>query len=135
MHEQTLLDHDVVRYDALRVGGTLEAPDDPWMFRLSNPEDVEDFWYNQRAVGEITKMALARQIQRRDAMTVAQRYELWSLSKDALLAALAGGGAPVLDAPAPGDAAAADADAAGGARGGGVKGRGRARRGRGGGRG
>ena len=43
-----------------------------------------------RPLAEITKMNLARRLQLRDQLTPAERDDLWSATKDVLLAALIG---------------------------------------------
>ena len=84
-YEDKLLCFEVIHFDSARIGEDV----DPWGFILSNPVDVETLCFNTRGVVDLTKMALARKLQLNDGTSDALRAELWQLSKDNLLAALA----------------------------------------------
>ena len=140
MHERQFLEHSVERFDAKRVSATSGYG---WSFIVdtSSGVDIEHWCYNNRHMGDHTKMSLARQLQARDGLSDDARNKLCALSRAGLLAMLrAGPGvapAAALAAYPPGPAPPAVPGRGRGGRGRGAKGDGRGRgggrRGRGGG--
>ena len=120
-----LLQHGVTAYSSSRVG----SEDAVWDYMLTDPADIEDVFFESRSVENLTKMALARQLQLRDNLSDDVRNRQWStLSKAHLTAAMLPvppAGVAVLAAPAVALAAAPLGGRGRGARGG----RGGARRG------
>ena len=144
MHEQRLLQHAVERFASMRTPATQGAA---WSFIVDlDAGECIEFWnYENRDMGDHTKMSLARQLQERDGLTDDVRDRAWALPRATLVAALAqpaaAGAVPaLLAARGRGRGALAGAGGGGGGAGvGGAKGRGRGRgvlaRGRGGRRG
>ena len=116
--ESRLLSHDVLAFKSRH----LNNPDQPWSYELSDAQDLEDCYISTRHGAELTKMALARQMQRILGHSDAQRDEEWKLQKDILVALyhavapVVGGG--VIGAALPAPAARGGARVRGGARGG-----------------
>lgn len=83
MYINDLLTLGLVRFNSKR----LEDPtgEHPWSFVLSERIDLEEHWFMQRPLSELTKMALARQLQKDNGWTDAYRDEMWRLKKAALL--------------------------------------------------
>ena len=128
IYERKFLDLCAERFESRRVGvndGNL------WRFILdeSSGVDIEHWNYNNRQMGDHTKMSLARQLQSRDGLSDDARNRIYSLSRAALLAMIRAG--PGVD---PAAALAAHPPPAGGRGGrgrGAVAGRAAGRRGRG----
>ena len=102
IHERDLLTHDVIVRRGHRLTyaeGADLGPD--WSFALDcEAENVEDYCFARRPLQMLTKMDLARMLQRRDGLTVCQRDAVWLLSKTVLTNALATGVAAAAPAPA-----------------------------------
>ena len=117
LHEARALQHGILVYTATRVG----ASDAPWDFVLTDPVDIEDAFVLSRPTETLTKMAIARQLQLRDALSDEARNRQWAaMTKTALLAVLVPPPAGVGAAPVPVALAAppgADAPGRGGGRG------------------
>ena len=60
-YESKVLDLEIERYKAVRLGESIERP---WEFLLTDASDIEDSFLESRAAADLTKMALARRIQR-----------------------------------------------------------------------
>ena len=90
-HEANLLNHKIVVFDAQRESGVEFGADASWFFLLENPVDIEECTFAKRAMPQLTKMALARQIQLRDGLTAAERNALWPLPKPTLVRHLVNG--------------------------------------------
>ena len=80
MHEARILHHDVQIYDIQRLDATC------WKFIASNLRFIEDHFCATVAVGNMSKMALARRCQVSEGLSDDQRNHLWGLTKVALLA-------------------------------------------------
>eukprot|EP00959_Pyramimonas_sp_CCMP1952_P006748 141085-Pyramimonas_sp.AAC.1 len=83
MHEEALLGHVVSRFRSR--GSTSSA--DPWELILSDPVDIEIYMRSQRTLQDHAKMDLARQLQLRDGLSVAQRYTPYGSSTKKAFAA------------------------------------------------
>ena len=124
LHEQAFLNHGLMRYTSQRVVDC----ESPWNFVLSDPTDAEDHFVDTRAeFGDLTKMALARFLQKRCNKTAEWRdRQFEDLTKQGLLNlvqfGLGGGGAG--PDPGAGGGAGGAAGAAPIAPGGGGRGRG-----------
>ena len=81
-HESCFLSHDIVVYDAARYDG------DSWQFLASNPRPLEQNFL-EIPLEQLTKCGLARRLQLQEGLSDAQRSELYSLTKLALLERLA----------------------------------------------
>ena len=79
--------------------------------RETSAADIEWRAFEDRALPQLTKMALARVLQLRDKFSDERRADRWQLSKSTLLAAVRGdGAAAAAAAPAAAAVAAAAAD-------------------------
>jgi len=94
-HEASMLLHDIVVYQTRRLafheGGLDFAMGASWTLALeSAPENIEDHAFEHRSTTtQLTKMALARQLQLRDGLSDDRRDLIWqTLDKDVLIAAL-----------------------------------------------
>ena len=85
-----MLQHDISHFDSYRLGDAGDTRTS-WTFQLQNEEDIEAAFIRSRPEKELTKMALARQLELRSNLGEAKRFELWKVSKDVLLAAYRAG--------------------------------------------
>ena len=87
-HEAQSLSHDIIRFSSKRVAD----PDHPWWFVLSDPTDIEEYFFASKQYVDHTKMVLARMLQLRGGETDAWRNEQWTaLTKNTLLNLVAPG--------------------------------------------
>ena len=93
LHERHFLDHNVSVCEGNRVSYDMGGDTGPdWSFVLSqDTHDVEQYCFSQRRFADLTKMALARQLQLRDGLTNEQRDALWALNKTTLMNSLVHG--------------------------------------------
>ena len=129
LHERHFLDLNVERFESRRTSvgeGAL------WTFivDVEAGTNLEQWSYEHRDFGDLTKMSMARQLQLRDGLTDDERNQAYALPKAVLIAALGG---PAEAAPPPpaaaAPAAAAPAAGVGADAGKGARGRGRGRSG------
>lgn len=99
LHEQALLQHNLIVY---KCRPTDVVGDATWALVLhEGGRDVEDHVFEARALADLSKMALARQLQLRDGLNNSERDARWRLLKKAqLIAALLGPGPAAGAAPA-----------------------------------
>ena len=84
MHETAFLNHNVLQWAAKRS----PDPGTPWNFILSDPCDIEQFFFDNSELADCTKICLARKLQIDGGHNDAWRnVQYTSLSKGALLAA------------------------------------------------
>jgi hypothetical protein len=81
--EARLLTHNVVKFSSRRLGDASH----PWSFVVSEPVDIEAAFVRRCHPADLSKMALARQIQLQECLTDHRRDFLWTFSSDLLLAA------------------------------------------------
>jgi hypothetical protein len=128
IHERDLLQHGIVVYTCARAKSA--DPQEMWGFSLcAAPRDIEDHAFEVRELGDLTKMALCRQLQLRDGLADIERNNMWAAATKAELCAALIPGHPAPAAPAP----AAGARGGRGGHVGGGRGRGGKGKGRGGG--
>ena len=82
--ESRLLQHRVIRFQTVQRSGNEDAP---WDFTIQDGDDVEQAYIGPKNPRDLTKIALARQIQLRDDLSDAERGLLWQAKKDVVLAA------------------------------------------------
>ena len=87
VHESRLLSHNIQRFESRRLGGA------GWgrVVRSHSGVDIEHYEFENRALPQLTRMALARALQVRDGLTDDQRNRIWNLRKNQLVAALENG--------------------------------------------
>lgn len=100
LHEQHVLMHDILHYESECLGGL----EHPWSFILSNPANIEDTFFVNSPLDKLTKMAMARYLQKLLHFSNDERDHRWKLTSAALLdaigVALGVGVAPVAAAAA-----------------------------------
>ena len=125
-HEAEFLSHDLCKYESERLGIDFESDNaegiHAWSFILRNEVLVEDAYFDHADLHKVTRMGLARLIQRNTGCSDAQRNEYSRMVRAALFAML-GAPAPLVAPAAPVVPAAAALGPAG--RGGAARGRGR----------
>ena len=84
-HLSKFLNHCPMVHTAVRIGTDTE----PWNFVLSEPLELEQVTFASRPLKDLTKMALARQLQLTEGFSDAARDDCWKLTIDVLLARLA----------------------------------------------
>ena len=80
LHENAIMTHGLLRLSGQR----LDDYENPWSFMLSGRVDAEEAHADER-FDEMTKMALARQIQIRDGLSDDRRNAIWKQDKDFLI--------------------------------------------------
>ena len=97
--QENMLEHQIRRHSSVRIG----IAEDPWLFTLGDDMCIEDHYFETTPVDKLTKMALAKFLQRRDGLSNAERnHHCNTLPKAALQAAML----PAAALPAPAPAAA-----------------------------
>jgi len=84
-HERAFFSHGLLRW----AGNRSPSPDTPWDYIVAEPTDAEEYYVGTlESMGDLTKMGLARLLQRRGGHTPEWRDDLYNrLNKGALLAA------------------------------------------------
>ena len=80
--EKDFLDFFLVRLKSQHVPFDSSRP---WSFMLSEPVDIEEYFIARTPVEDLSKIALARQLQLREGLNDEQRNQRWQLVRDALL--------------------------------------------------
>ena len=78
VHESRMLSHNIQRFESRRLGGA------GWgrVVRSHSGFDIEHYEFENRALPQLTRMALARALQVRDGLTYDQRNRIWNLRKN-----------------------------------------------------
>jgi hypothetical protein len=94
LHERDFVNRELTRHPSSRVTyahGAGWGPDWTYIIHMAGSADVEDYCFEHRSINDLTKMALARLLQRRDGFSDERRGRLWGMLKHVLIAAVGEG--------------------------------------------